>query len=542
MKYYLNKHWKINILIVFFQIWCASLSVSTNLAMIQITQKIIDLNMRGFLQWIAVDCAIWSGYFIVDGWRHWAIAKAKKSMNNHVRADIVATMLKQNYQEFHSLQSGEYLSWFTNDLSQISSLAWDPFFSIVELCAKVFFSVIALAQMHWSLLVVSMFVAAIILNFPKLFTKKIKKLSKECEQGQANATAKMKDLLAGFDVLKAFGQILRFIDGNREASEQLEQPKYMLTYVKGFIGEGIDLVNIVCQMGVNTLIGFLSINGVIIQSALMGGGNLCGTIYGGLASLSRQIISIQASKPYFEKVSVHAGGMPPQHQSSYSAIRDVITVDNLSFCYEDKQVLDNVSFRFVKGGKYALIGPSGCGKSTILKLLLGWLPDYQGRICFDGKDSRGFTQEQLLQQMSYIEQDVFLFNTTIRDNITLGSVFSDEMMEQAIKSSSLDGDLANMPLGMDTPVGEGGRNLSGGQKQRVAIARALIHNRCILLVDEGTSALDQKNADVVEQSLLNNPDLTLILVSHHLTDERKTQFTHIYELEPAIAVSSEVNR
>ena len=135
--------------------------------------------------------------------------------------------------------------------------------------------------------------------------------------------------------------------------------------------------------------------------------------------------------------------------------------------------------------------------------------------------------------MSYIEQDVFLFNTTIRDNITLGETFSEESIQQAIYGSALDGDLIHMPQGLDTPVGEDGSCLSGGQKQRVAIARALIHNRSILLVDEGTSALDQKNADIVEKSLLKNPELTLILVSHHLTQERRKQFTKVYELETA---------
>ena len=134
--------------------------------------------------------------------------------------------------------------------------------------------------------------------------------------------------------------------------------------------------------------------------------------------------------------------------------------------------------------------------------------------------------------MSYIEQNVFLFNSTIRDNITLGETFTDEQMERALRDSALIGDLASMPDGLDTVVGEEGGNLSGGQKQRVAIARALIHNRSILLVDEGTSALDQKNADIVEKSLLSNPDLTLILVSHHLTPERKEQFTQVFGLQP----------
>ena len=158
------------------------------------------------------------------------------------------------------------------------------------------------------------------------------------------------------------------------------------------------------------------------------------------------------------------------------------------------------------------------------------------KVLYDERDVRDYTPEQLQQKMSYIEQNVFLFNTTIRENITLGEHFTDEQMEKALRDSALAGDLANMPKGLDTPVGEEGNALSGGQKQRVAIARALIHNRSILLVDEGTSALDQKNADIVEKSLLSNPDLTLILISHHLSDERKAQFDHVYELTPASSI------
>ena len=198
--------------------------------------------------------------------------------------------------------------------------------------------------------------------------------------------------------------------------------------------------------------------------------------------------------------------------------------------------VDDVSFSIREGETLGLVGESGCGKSTLLKILLGWLPGYQGKVLYDERDVRDYTPEQLQQKMSYIEQNVFLFNTTIRENITLGEHFTDEQMEKALRDSALAGDLANMPKGLDTPVGEEGNALSGGQKQRVAIARALINNRSILLVDEGTSALDQKNADIVEKSLLSNPDLTLILISHHLSDERKAQFDHVYELTPASSI------
>ena len=225
-----------------------------------------------------------------------------------------------------------------------------------------------------------------------------------------------------------------------------------------------------------------------------------------------------------------------QPESRLPALQQGITVEDVSFCYDEKKpVLVHMDAQFKKGGKYALTGPSGCGKSTLLKILLGWLPEYRGTVRYDGQDVRAFTPEQLQQQMSYIEQDVFLFNTTIRENITLGETFTEEQLEKALRDSALAGDLAQMPQGLDTPVGEEGSALSGGQKQRVAIARALIHDRSILLVDEGTSALDQKNADIVEKSLLSNPDLTLILISHHLSEQRKAQFDRVYQLTPACA-------
>ena len=280
-------------------------------------------------------------------------------------------------------------------------------------------------------------------------------------------------------------------------------------------------------------VGYLSFQGIILQTALFGAGNLIAAVGDGLNTLTIYRLAMASSKPYFEKITVHADEIAEEMGSVVEPVRDAVTVEGVSFQYGEKPILQDMSLRFEKGKKYAITGPSGCGKSTLLKLLLGWLPDYTGTIRLDGKDVRDYTPEQLQKQMSYIEQDVFLFNTTIRENITLGEEFTDAQMERALRDSALAGDLEHMPEGLETIVGEEGSSLSGGEKQRVAIARALIHDCSILLIDEGTSALDQKNADIVEQSLLSNPDLTLILISHHLTAERKKQFDRVYDLTPA---------
>ena len=532
MTHYLKKHWKINILILLIQIAWAATMVIPNVVMMRLAQGIMERNTTMFVFWLVVDLGIYSLCCGLECMRGWAKSKAIRAMNNDVRADIAASILKSEHRDYHAKQSGEHLSRLTNDVTQIQSLAWDSFYGIISVGAQIVFSVIALGEMHWSLLLVSAVVSVVMLIAPGLVGGRMGAASENLANAQGLSMGKLKDLLAGMDVLRSFGKQKRFMKGSHNASDEIEQARHKFTCTKTVLSEVISWVNMLCQMGINLVIGILSINGIIIQTAIMGGGNLVGTVSNGLSTIAQLFLSIKASKPYFEKIDARAEEYNHKSVSYDTTVQNEIVVENLNFAYNENPILENANFRFEKGGKYALTGPSGCGKSTLLKLLLGWLPEYSGTIRFDGQNARDLSTEQLQQQMSYIEQDVFLFNTTIRDNITLGEDFTDELIDRAVKGSALDGDLANMPLGLDTPVGEDGSNLSGGQKQRVAIARALIHNRSILLVDEGTSALDQKNADIVERSLLENPDLTLILVSHHLSPERKAQFTKVFELTP----------
>lgn len=529
MLYYLKKEWKWNLLTAVFTIAVSLCEVLTSLVMMQTTENIIHFCLEGFLAWMLIDLGLFVMMFSLDQIGTVYKGKAIRRMNNRLRLDMAASLARMNHQQYHGQGSGEYLSQLTNDVNQVENLVWENFYQCISIVASVVFSLVALVSLHWSLAFFAVLAAIVMLNVPKLFGSKMETLGTECTQKQAQGTANMKDLVSGLEVLRSFGRIDRYMEGMGAASDQVEQPKYRLMWMKNLAQNGIGMLSILVQVMLNFVIGFLSIRGVIIQSALMGGGNLCGAVSNGLGSWGRFQLAFSAAKPYFEKITVRAEDLKYPAEEERRIV-DTITLENVSFGYGEKQVLDRESFCFEKGGKYALTGPSGCGKSTVLKLILGWLPDYRGSICFDGRDAREFSPEQIQQQMSYIEQDVFLFNTTIRDNITLGEELLGDALEKAVQDSALAGDLANMPLGLDTPVGEDGSNLSGGQKQRVAIARALIHNRSILLVDEGTSALDQKNADIVEKSLLENPELTLILVSHHLTPQRKAQFTKVFEL------------
>ena len=531
MSYYLKKYWKANLITVLIQICMYSAQASFALITVRMSQAVIDLDLREFVFWMLMNLAGWFVYLALDSLRKIFMGRSVWKMNNAVRRDMAATLLQKDYQAYHAQDKGEYLSWFTTGIKEIESNAWESFFMFTSYLAQILANMAVLAVLHWSLLPAALISAAIMIIIPKLFEKKLQQLGEKCAQGQEAAVSGMKDLIGGYDVLRFFGRKERFKEGMDEASNQMEKPAYQKTCKGGFIYSGVGLVNASSQLLILLYTGLLVMKGIIPASVFWGSGTPCAAISNGLNLIAYYRMCIAASKPYFARIDVHDDGGNAQEFQMTEPIQDSITVDNVSFSYGEKAVLEKMSASFKKGGKYALTGPSGCGKSTLLRLLLGWLPDYGGTIWFDGKNAKDFTAEQLQQQISYIAQDIFLFNTTIRDNITLGQDFTDEQMQKALKGSALEGDLANMPDGLDTVVGEEGGSLSGGQRQRVAIARALIHNRSILLVDEGTSALDEENASTLEESLLGNPELTLILVSHHLAPERKAQFDCVYQLK-----------
>ena len=540
MIHYLKKQWRLSALTCLFAIIAYGAQALIQLALMKVFDAVVLLDLRSTIFWTAVDLTCWGGYFLFTALQEHCQTKTIRALNNTVRDGLYHSFLRKSHSDFHQSDTGEYLARLTNDIKQLEQLAWIPFFGCVGRIAQIVFSILGLAFLHWSLVVFSVITAVVLWLSPKLFQKKLELLGQSCGVQQTAAINHLKDLLTGFDVLQFFGRGNLFLQQGNRISDDIEKPSCQLSYEKSRMEALIGFINVALQLGSLVLIAVLTSMGLVTTGTLAGGVNLIGGVANGFNSLAGLRLSLSASKPYFCKLPTVDTDSKSEEVAPMSPLKASITVDRVSFGYDEKKpILKDASFRFEKGKKYALTGPSGCGKSTLLKLLLGWLPDYTGTISFDDVDIHTVTPAQLQQQMSYIEQNVFLFNTTIRENITLGEDFSEEQLDRktsrlhaAIQGSALAADLAAMPDGLDTVVGEDGSNLSGGQKQRVAIARALIHNRSILLVDEGTSALDQKNADLVEKSLLTNPDLTLILISHHLSAARRAQFDRVYELAP----------
>lgn len=455
-------------------------------------------------------------------------------LENDIRVRTFAGVMRKPWQEFKGRASSDYISVLTNDLRLLSSTYIAPFCLALFVAAGMIRSLLLMLFYQPFIALCAILFAVLIAVIPFLMGKLAGKYQGRRSEALSALNTQMSEAFSGFEVIRSFGIQGQINRRFQTCCETLKHREYQYYAAASFADGMGQFFSLLAQTAILVMACYMVLRGKLSMGALVIFIGLSGSFCGNFSTILRFLPALKGSRPLIDRVNALADS-PADDTSPGAAclppIQDAITVENLSFRYGEKPVLQELSLRLRKGGKYALTGPSGCGKSTLLKLLLGWLPDYSGVIRFDGTDAKDFTPEQLQKQMSYIEQNVFLFNSTIRDNITLGETFTDEQMEKVLRDSALAGDLAAMPDGLETIVGEEGGNLSGGQKQRVAIARALIHNRSILLVDEGTSALDQKNADIVEKSLLSNPDLTLILVSHHLTPVRKEQFTQVFDLQ-----------
>lgn len=218
-------------------------------------------------------------------------------------------------------------------------------------------------------------------------------------------------------------------------------------------------------------------------------------------------------------------GIPAPH-----TLQDSITLQNLNFSYSQEiPVLQNITYCFEAGKKYAIVGNSGSGKSTLLELLQGGYTGYQGQIRYDGRELRSFRPDSLYNLISVIRQNVFLFNSSILDNITMFRDFPEEKTALAVRRAGLESLLA--ARGADTPCGENGSSLSGGERQRISIARCLLQSTPVLLADEATASLDSATAFEITSSILSLDGITRILVTHRLEEPLLRRFDEILVLK-----------
>lgn len=219
-----------------------------------------------------------------------------------------------------------------------------------------------------------------------------------------------------------------------------------------------------------------------------------------------------------------------------SPFKKDISVNHLSFGYTpDSAVIKDISYTFHNGKSYALVGSSGSGKSTFMNLLMGAY-DYTGSITYEDCELKNISEDSLYRAVTFVRQNVFLFNASLKDNITMYSDANENALNNAISSAGLQ-ELVN-ERGLGYSCGENGSKLSGGERQRVSIARSLLRNSNVLLMDEATSALDTLTAKSVMDSVMNLKQMTRIIITHRLDEDELRRFDEIIVMKDGRIIES----
>ena len=436
-------------------------------------------------------------------------------MKNDLRMKISNKITSLSYQEFHEKDSGNYVSWLTNDVQQITEQTFSNFFSVVDNISTAIFSFLAMLKLNLYIGLIAIILFFITTIFPQYLSKLMIKITKEKSQSQELFVEKIKETIMGYNIFKVYNTFSVFTNRIKKSSNEVENTFFKYNKMEAIVSILIVGLNLISQVILLVVTIFLSINNLTPIGAVLSVGNLAGSFFSGIGAVIKSISILKSSQPIFEKFSVKNEDINLLDIKSI----DSITFKNISYNYSDKQVLDNINISFEKGHKYVITGESGSGKSTLLKILIGFLKDYNGNVLYDNTELREISPTSIYNNISYIDQNIYLFNGTIKENITLGQDFSDDDLYDALTKSCLINFINELPNGINTIIKENGKNISGGQRQRIALARALIRKINFIILDEGTSALDKENAKEIEDTLISSKDLCVIFVTHNLRNE-----------------------
>ncbi|MBE5950515.1 MAG: ABC transporter ATP-binding protein [Lachnospiraceae bacterium] len=439
---------------------------------------------------------------------------------------------RKGIQAFTSENTSLYVSALSNDAASIESNYLANLFLMID-SIVIFFG--ALFMMFWynpTLTLISIALSLLPLVAALTTGNLVAKAEKQVSDRNETYMSTLRDSLAGFSVIKSFRaevQICRiYVQKIREVSGAKCLRRKMSILVQMLSASAGAIV----QIGIFLIGAYLALSGKAVSAgSMIAFVQLLNYVVNPISTIPECLAERKAARALIEKLAIALEeNVREEGTTDKNILTDRITLQNLSFAYEkDTPVLENINLRFEKGKSYALVGASGSGKSTLLNLLMASHTNYSGSILYDTVELRDITTRTLYDMVSVIQQNVFIFNASIRDNITMFASFPKHEVDLAIEQSGLSELIAK--YGEEYLCGENGSGLSGGEKQRISIARSLLKNSQVLLVDEATAALDAETAYHVSSAILGLKNITRIVITHALDRELLQQYDEIIVLK-----------
>ena len=450
---------------------------------------------------------------------------------------VFQSILDKDYRDFSKEKSGKFISVLTENMKKIEQDYLHQYFNISKNLSLMIFSLLAMFIGNWYLTLLVIIASIIPMMISGFIGQKSAYLQKSVMIADQKYLAKVKDILAGFLVIKSFNVKEAIRQDYRNESEKLDEIYFMK-------GKFDVLANVISQL-----------SGMIVFLVAFGGGMYL--VFNGYTTIGSVTAIVQLVNFVVMPLNEVGMGMSKfrEGQATLDAFEvkdvielqtgkmkeyfdDVISFSNIDFSYPntEEKIFNHLSLKIQKGEKIAIVGMSGSGKSTLLNLLLRFYDVTSGHISIDNQDIQAISAESLYNLMTIVQQDVYIFDDTLRANITLNQSFTDEEIKKAVQQSGLESYVLENELGLQALCGENGSNLSGGQKQRVSIARALIRKTPILLLDEATSSLDNQVTTEIESSILDIQNLTALVVTHKLNENILKKYDRILFMKDGVIV------
>ena len=458
--------------------------------------------------------------YIIDYWGHIVGTRMERDM----RRDLFEHLQTLSFDYFDNVKTGHIMSRIVNDLREISELAHhgpeDLFLSLVMLIG----SFIILTTIEWRLTLIIYSFLPLLIWYATLKRKKMTAAFRSVRKRIANVNAQLENSISGIRVAKSFTneeyEIEKFNEGNREFNSSREFAyKAMAEFFAGIFFLS-NILNIIT----------LSVGGFFVYRGYINIGDLVAYLLyinfflqpiRKLTNFTQQFQNgMTGFERFVEIMKVKPSIVDKEDAVTLKEIKGKIEFKNVAFKYsEEKFVLSNINLIIMPGETMALVGPSGGGKTTLCQLIPRFYEVNDGEILIDGINIKDIKLKSLRENIGVVQQDIFLFSGTIKENILYGKPNSeDAKVIEAAKNANIHNFIMSLPEGYDSYVGEKGIKLSGGQKQRISLARAFLKNPAILILDEATSALDSEAEIIIQQALEKlTVGRTVLVIAHRLS-------------------------
>lgn len=447
---------------------------------------------------------------------------------NQYKNNIYNNLLKKNIENFNKEETSVYISALTNDVNYIEE---NYIFNIFELITQIVLFVLTLVVMFIyssTLTIVSIIAAILPLIVVLLVGGKLAVHEKNISDQNSSFMHFIKDNLIGFSTIKVFkseNKLYELFKKNNNQLEKTKAAKTKTTVLIEFLQAGTSLI---AQFVVFFIGAYLCIKTDKLEpSVIILFVQLMNTVISPLITVPSLISKRRACNPLFDKIIniLEEEKNDIKQEKTEIKFDNQLEIKNLEFTIDNKNIINNTNFKFEKDKSYAIVGASGSGKSTLVNLLSAKYLSYNGEILYDNKDLKETSIDSLFEIISLVEQNVFVFDDTIQNNITMYSTVDQDLLNETIKKSGLS-NLIN-EKGSDYKCGENGCKLSGGEKQRISIARALLKKSKIIFMDEGTSALDNETSNIITNNVLDLDNVTKIIITHKLEENILKRFDEI---------------